>query len=70
MKITNKPYPYYEHEEINNLLELLELNKKRNPNNISFSYRNGMDKKNKTFSDVYDDVLYLSNYFNSKYKIS
>ena len=68
MKITNKPYPYYEHEEINNLLELLELNKKRNPNNISFSYRNGMDIKNKTFSDVYDDVLYLSNYFNNYYK--
>ena len=69
MKITNKPYPYYDHKNINNLLELLELNKKRNPDDISFSYRSGKNIINKTFSDVYEDVICLSNYFNTKYNL-
>ena len=67
MKITNKPYLYYKHKEINNLKELLELNYKRNPNSIAFSYRENKAITKKTFSDVYNDVLNLSNYFNNKY---
>ncbi len=67
MKITNKPYPYYNHKEINNLKELLELNYKRNPNSIAFSYRKNKAITKNTFSDVYNDVLNLSNYFNNKY---
>ena len=63
MKITNKPYLYYKHKEINNLKELLELNYKRNPNSIAFSYRENKAITKKTFSDVYNDVLNLSNYF-------
>lgn len=61
-------YPYYEHQEINNLKELLEQNKKRNPHKIAFRYRSNKEIIEKTYHDVYQDVKHLSSYFYKKYK--
>lgn len=59
----NKPYPYYEHDVINNLQELLDRSIKKNENGLAFFY-NDENKNiiNKTYRDFYDDVMYLRNY--------
>ena len=68
MRIINKTYSYYEHQYIENLYELLKLNILRNPDDISFSFKNGSTLISKSFYDVYSDVINLSNYFYKNYK--
>lgn len=67
MKLLNKKYDYYNHKEINNLKELLDLKLESNSNDIAFSYREGNAIVKKTFKDVYKDVKNLSNYFYKNY---
>lgn len=68
MKNRKVNYAYYEHSLVNNLFELLEMKYKSNPDDIAFSYHENNLKINKTFKDVYNEVLDLSKYFYKNYK--
>jgi len=65
--MSNKPYPYYEHEYINDLKECLELRLRETPDNPAFSFRAGDMVIRKTYRDLYNETNLLANYFNSKY---
>ena len=68
MKSLNRNYDYYKHTKINNLKELLDLTKNNYQNDIAFSFYQNNIRIEKTFNDVYHDVLALNNYFKSNYK--
>ncbi len=68
MKLLNKNYEYYSHTRINNLYELLNLAIQNYQDNIAFSFHQDNIKINKTFKNVYDDVIDLSHYFKEKYQ--
>ena len=62
-----KPYPYYEHEYINNFQEMLEMRLRETPDNPAYSFKVGGMVFRKTYRDVYNETNLLANYFNSKY---
>ena len=68
MRIKNKKYEYYYHDDMNNLKDMLELGIKKYPNNIAFSYESDGKIIDKTYQDVYDESILLSNYFYKHYK--
>ena len=68
MKSLNRNYDYYKHTKINNLKELLDLTKNNYQDNVAFSFYQNNTRIEKTFNDVYKDVLTLSNYFKNNYK--
>lgn len=64
----NKPYPYYEMENINNLEELLNYVYKNNKDGIAFTYYDGKRYIDKKVSDFYKDVNQVKNYLLDNYK--
>ncbi len=68
MKIINKKYAYYNVSKINNFLELIELHLKTKPLDTAFSYHLEGQTINKTYQDVYNDVINLTSYFYQNYK--
>ena len=65
----NKPYAYYEHKKLKSFKELLELNYKKNKEDIAFIFKNSKKETiNKTYEDFYHDVTIMSNYFSNNYK--
>lgn len=66
MKVKNKNYPYYDNKYINNLYELLY--NKKDLEKTSISYYRDNRKINKSFKDLYNDSIKISNYFYNKYK--
>ena len=65
----NKPYAYYEHKKLKSFKELLELNYKKNKENIAFIFKNSKKETiNKTYGDFYHDVTIMANYFSHNYK--
>ncbi len=67
MKVLNTNYDYYEHTNINNLEQLMELTLKNYNNKIAFSYYQDNKLVEKTYIDVYREVNNLSYFFNKKY---
>ncbi len=64
----NKNYPYYSHEKIANLRELLENNNKINKDDIAFIYKDShLETKSKTYQEFAEEVTNLSNYLYKKY---
>lgn len=63
-----KKFKYIDQPIVNNLKDILELQLKRNPNDIAFTYHDKDEIKTKTFKDVYNDSINLSNYFYKNYK--
>ncbi len=68
MKLINGNYAYYEHTKINNLKELLILALNNYKDKVAFSYLENNNKIEKTYRDVYEDVISLSSYFEKNFK--
>ena len=64
-----KNYPYYEHDKINNINELINESIKYNKNDIAFFYND--ENRNtiyKTYVDFYNDVISIKKYLSNNYK--
>ncbi len=68
MKKLNRNYDYYDVSKINNFYELLKLHLENNSDDYAFSYKVNDKIVNKTYKNVYDDVINLSGYFYKNYK--
>lgn len=65
----NKNYPYYSHEKISSIRELLENSIKINKNDTAFIYKDSsLNTISKTYKTFYEEVTNLSNYLYKKYK--
>ncbi len=63
----NSNYPYYQHPDLHNFIQLLEVND-YHANDIAFSYPGKDGKITKTYQQFKTEVLKLANYFNSNYQ--
>jgi long-chain acyl-CoA synthetase len=68
MMAKNHKYPYYEHDIINNLHELLKLRLDKTPDHIAFSFKKENEIIKKTYKELYNDATLMSNYFYKHYK--
>ena len=68
MKIINDNYNYYDNPQIHNLHELLVLKLTECPEDVAFSYKTNNDEIKKSYREVYNDVINLSEYFYQNYK--
>ncbi len=68
MRIKNEKYDYYYHDDMNNIKDMLDLSIKKYPNEIAFSYEVDGKHIDKTYQEVYDESIILSNYFYKNYK--
>lgn len=66
MKTQNKPYPYYEAPEIQDLRELIAYCGEKHADKIAFHWLEQKNEKVKTYSDVKDDIAALGEYFLDK----
>lgn len=61
MKEKNKPYPYYQLDEIHDLKELLELQVEKNPDVVAFSMDQGKNHVEITRKEFFETVRQLVN---------
>ena len=65
----NRDYPYYEHELVTDLKELIEKNNNLGKNDIAFIYKDSsLNTISKTYQDFYNEVTNLSSYLFKNYK--
>ena len=61
-------HEYYDIKNIDNLFDIIENKKNEMPNEIAFSYRQKGVIINKTYLEVYDDIMTLSAYFHKNHR--
>ena len=64
----HKNYPYYEHQKLKNISELLDFCSQKYGDKIVFSYHNGEKLIKKSFYEFEADVRNLSNYYYENFK--
>ena len=65
---THNNIKYYDIKDINNLYDILENKKNENPNGIALSYRESGAIINRTYAEVYNDVMDLTSFFKKYHK--
>lgn len=61
-------FDYYNNPSISNLKDLIDLEYKRNPDNIAFSFDVEGQRINKTYKDVYEEANALAGYYYKNFK--
>jgi len=62
----NKPYPYYQWDEVENIYHLLELGAKKYGSKDAYVFKRGKNLCHKSFLDVHGQAHALASYFQAK----